>query len=96
MAYGSVYTLRVLMNDWGGDDDRELEFEHGLSFYVETPESRFLFDCGHTGAVWRNAEKMGVDLSAVQLWYLDKGRHYLRLPYPYHGKGRFLHCRRDT
>ena len=75
MAYGSVYTLRVLMNDWGVDDDRELEFEHGLSFYVETPESRFLFDCGHTGAVWRNAEKMGVDLSAVQFVVLSHS-HY--------------------
>ena len=75
MAYGSVCTLRVLMNDWVADDSRELESEHGLSFYVETPESRFLFDCGHTEAAWRNAQKIGVDLSVVQFVVLSHS-HY--------------------
>lgn len=52
-----------------------LEAEHGLSFFVETPESHFLFDCGHTGAAWRNAARMGVDLSTVQFVVLSHS-HY--------------------
>ena len=43
--------------------------------YVETPQSKFVFDCGHTEAAWRNAEKMGVDLSAVEFVALSYS-HY--------------------
>lgn len=75
MAYEAKYTLRVLIDDWVEETPWELEGEHGLSFYVETPESKFLFDCGHTGAAWRNAEKMGVDLSAVDFVALSHS-HY--------------------
>lgn len=75
MAYEAKYTLRVLINDWVEEKPWELEGEHGLSFYIETPESKFLFDCGHTGAAWRNAEKMGVDLSAVDFVALSHS-HY--------------------
>ena len=75
MAYEAKYTLRVLLNDWVEEKPWELEGEHGLSFYIETPESKFLFDCGHTGAAWRNAEKMGVDLSAVDFVALSHS-HY--------------------
>ena len=69
------YTLRVLINDWVEEKPWELEGEHGLSFYIETPESKFLFDCGHTGAAWRNAVKMGVDLSEVDFVALSHS-HY--------------------
>jgi metal-dependent hydrolase (beta-lactamase superfamily II) len=75
MACEPGYTIKVLMNDWVVDAPGELEAEHGLSFYVETPESKFLFDCGHTGAAWRNAEKMCVDLSAVEFVVLSHA-HY--------------------
>ena len=75
MACESVCKLSVLMNDWVVDGPLELEAEHGLSFYVETPQSKFLFDCGHTGAAWRNAEKMGLDLSAVEFVALSHS-HY--------------------
>ena len=52
MAYEAKYTLRVLVNDWVREKPWELEGEHGLSFFIETPQSKFLFDCGHTGAAW--------------------------------------------
>lgn len=52
--------LTVLIEDTKSRAD--LECEHGLSFYVETPASKIIFDCGQTGAAWRNAEKLGVDL----------------------------------
>ena len=89
MACESGYAIRVLMNDWMVDGPWELEAEHGLSFYVETPESKFLFDCGHTGAAWRNAEKMGVNLSAVEFVALSHSHYdhigalpYIRKKYP--------------
>lgn len=37
-----------------------LEAEHGLSLFVETPETTFIFDCGQTGMAWRNAERLGI------------------------------------
>ncbi len=44
----------------------ELECEHGLSMLVEGEGINFIFDCGQTGMAWRNAEKLGVDLSKIK------------------------------
>ncbi len=52
-----------------------LTSEHGLSLFVETPEEKFLFDCGHTGAAWDNAGKLGIDLSGVRFVVLSHS-HY--------------------
>lgn len=49
--------------------------EHGLSLYLETGEYRILFDMGQTDAFARNAEKLGIDLSQVDLAVLSHG-HY--------------------
>lgn len=75
MALEITYNIRVLINDLVEAEPWDLEGEHGLSFYIETPESNFLFDCGHTGVTWRNAEKMGVDLSVVDFVMLSHS-HY--------------------
>ncbi|MBR1672540.1 MAG: MBL fold metallo-hydrolase [Fretibacterium sp.] len=39
-----------------------LGVEHGLSLFVETPQTAFIFDCGSTGLAWRNAVLLNVKL----------------------------------
>lgn len=55
--------------------DEALASEHGLSLYLETDNVKLLFDAGQTAAFADNAEKMGIDLSAVDLAVLSHG-HY--------------------
>ena len=49
--------------------------EHGLSIYIETKKHRLLLDTGQTDAVVKNAEALGVDLTAVDTVILSHG-HY--------------------
>ena len=51
------------------------EVAHGLSFYVETENHRLLFDSSPSEIVIRNAQKLGVDLPAVDTVILSHG-HY--------------------
>ena len=51
------------------------EVEHGLSIYVKTNYSTFLFDCGHTGFAFSNAALINVDLSKVEFVVLSHS-HY--------------------
>lgn len=53
----------------------DVQAEHGLSLYVETGEHRILFDAGQSGLFAENAEKMGVDLTKVEMCILSHG-HY--------------------
>lgn len=52
-----------------------LACEHGLSLYIETDTHRILFDTGQSSAFADNAEKMGIDLSKVDVAVLSHG-HY--------------------
>ena len=65
--------LYTLMENTTCRDD--LVCEHGLSLYIEANGQHILFDAGQTGAFADNAEKMGVDLSQVDICILSHG-HY--------------------
>ncbi len=52
-----------------------LQTEHGLSLYVETPNHKILFDTGASDAFWENAQQLNVDLSQVDSLVLSHG-HY--------------------
>lgn len=65
--------VTTLIENTTGRED--LFFEHGLSLYIETGDHRILFDAGQTGAFADNAEKLGVDLSKVDIAVLSHG-HY--------------------
>lgn len=48
---------------------------HGLSLYIETPRHKLLVDMGPDAGFLTNAEKLGVDLTAVDIAILSHG-HY--------------------
>ncbi len=54
---------------------REIGAEHGLSLYIETANHRILFDMGQSDLFLRNANKLNVDLSQVDIAILSHG-HY--------------------
>ena len=60
-----MVSIKILLEDTGSEN-RSLELEHGLSLYVETPQSVFVFDHGATGMAWRNAPRLHAALSRVQ------------------------------
>lgn len=62
-----------LVEDTKGDNS--CEYEHGLSFYVETDRHKLLVDTGATDMFLRNAKKLGVDLSEIDIVVLSHG-HY--------------------
>lgn len=51
------------------------ECEHGLSIYIETIKHKILLDTGSSDMFLKNAQKLGVDLSQVDMMILSHG-HY--------------------
>lgn len=64
--------INLVENEMG---ETGCEAAHGLSFYVETENHKFLFDTSPSEVVLRNAQKLGVDLTAVDTVILSHG-HY--------------------
>ncbi len=67
-------TLTLLIENTAPADSA-LVAEHGLSFLVETERTKFIFDCGHTGAAFDNARTLGVDLRGIKIVALSHS-HY--------------------
>ena len=63
----------TLMENSACRDD--LAAAHGLSLYIETAKHKILFDMGPGDELFCNAEKLGVDLTAVDIAMLSHG-HY--------------------
>ncbi len=63
----------TLIEDTPGNNN--CEYEHGLSFYLETPMHKLLVDTGATDASLRNAKRLGIDLTQVDTVILSHG-HY--------------------
>ena len=59
----SEVRVTVLIENTAARSD--LATEHGFSAWVDTGESKVLFDTGASGRVVRNAEVLGVDLAAA-------------------------------
>ena len=67
-------TLTILIENTKPEGS-ELIAEHGLSFFVETDQTKFIFDCGHTGAAFDNAKLLGIDLRGIKIAALSHS-HY--------------------
>lgn len=53
----------------------EYFYEHGLSLYIETKHHKILFDMGQSDVYRKNAEKLNIDLKAVDIAVISHG-HY--------------------
>ena len=67
--------VTVLVENTRLEDRSDLHAEHGLSLHVEYQDQQILFDTGASDAFNRNAERMGVDLAAVNLAVISH-HHY--------------------
>lgn len=71
MAAATI-TATVLIENTAGDD---LESEHGLSVLVQAESGSLLFDTGAGDMFVRNADRLGLDLSAVGAIVVSHGHH---------------------
>jgi 7,8-dihydropterin-6-yl-methyl-4-(beta-D-ribofuranosyl)aminobenzene 5'-phosphate synthase len=68
-------TVTTLMENRVAGNREDLAAEHGLSFLVETPERRILFDTGASGRFLDNGRKLGKFPGPVDGVFLSHG-HY--------------------
>ncbi|MCK5378071.1 MAG: MBL fold metallo-hydrolase [Acidobacteria bacterium] len=63
--------VSVLVENSGSEDRKDLSPEFGLSLHIENNGQNILFDTGTSGVFADNAEKMGIDISAVKVAVLS-------------------------
>jgi 7,8-dihydropterin-6-yl-methyl-4-(beta-D-ribofuranosyl)aminobenzene 5'-phosphate synthase len=64
--------ITILVDNHAGEG---LLAEHGLSLFIEAGNRRILFDTGQGGALFANAEKLGIDLNKTDSLVVSHG-HY--------------------
>jgi len=67
----SEYSIAILANDAAGSGGGATE--HGLALWVETSETRLLFDTGAGTALFVNAERLGVALDTADAIAISHG-----------------------
>lgn len=68
-------SVKIIVLTENTTEKSNIETEHGLSLYIETENHKILFDMGQTDLFEKNAEKLGVDISAIDIAVLSHG-HY--------------------
>lgn len=63
--------VSVLVENSGSEERKDLSPEFGLSLHVDAGDRRILFDAGASGVFVDNAQKMGVDVGAVDVAVLS-------------------------
>lgn len=67
--------MKIIVLSENTSVNNEFLSEHGLSLYIETDGLKILFDMGQSDLFLRNAEKLNVDISSVDLAVISHG-HY--------------------
>lgn len=67
--------MRIIVLVENTTERSNLDTEHGLSLYIEANNHKILFDMGQSDLFEKNAYKLGVDISAVDIAVLSHG-HY--------------------
>ncbi len=67
--------MKIISLSENTTNQESLGTEHGLSLYIETEKNKILFDTGASGLFYENAQKLGVNLSDVEIAVISHG-HY--------------------
>jgi len=70
----SIMRITVLIDN-NPDPDFSLHAEHGLSLYFEADGYKWLFDTGASDSFYKNAFRLGIDISAVDFLVLSHGHN---------------------
>ncbi len=73
--YAGEISMKIINLIENTEGNRGCVAAHGLSFYVETEKHKLLLDLGPSEETIRNAERLGIDLSAIDTVILSHG-HY--------------------
>lgn len=67
--------MKIISLSENTTNQESLGTEHGLSLYIETEKNKILFDTGASGLFYENAQKLGVNLSDVEIAVISHGHN---------------------